>query len=441
MSDTLVTERGATRWFRPDDYGGSTGAPNFDRRRVAPRDPGKYRRDYEDRRDKRRYPNGRPGEPGYKPRRPKPVPQAKPLPFRERVPVPFGRAVERGVADPTMRPGVLRALARLLGRANPYLRALEIATDLADTVRPNGLLPPTLIDSSWSLCTDCLKPPPFTVIWAMSTSRPVGSAPCWGHSTNCFDGQNGSGHFPIGFPVPANVNAFFIAHARTGSAGQIVYDNKRRYARPPGVYTAQPPLAITVANYDLAVGPMPNPNAQRLLASEPNLAPPPPPPSSPPPQAAAPYKGVSFGPGGGAVVKPGRRVPPGKREKHNKNTGPAALAVALFKGLEAISEMAEVVDALYDALPSDVRARWDRKGRGLVDQAGQYGIDGADWKLQALYYNWSKVDGAQAVKNLINNAVQDKVHGGLHKHLPRNTGSALDPGFAGVEKLLQSIYL
>ena len=100
-----------------------------------------------------------------------------------------------------------------------------------------------------------------------------------------------------------------------------------------------------------------------------------------------------------------------------------AIGIALYKALDAVSESAEVVDAVYDALPKDVRKRWEKErfpdARWIRDKNtgewvrvgverpgdnfGQYGIDGADWKLQALYYNWHKVDVEKAIKNIIKN--------------------------------------
>lgn len=442
MSD-LVKERGATKWFRPSDYGANTGAKHLDKRRVEPRDPGEYRRDYEERRRERRYPNGRPGEPGYKPRNPrvpKPPVDAKPSPFRGRVPVPFGRAIERGLADPRTRGQLIRTFGRTLGRANQYWNAFENASMLIDALWPDPWQRPN-VDPRWSLCRDCNKAPPYSVTVFQTTARINDTPPCFGQSSNCLDAQNGSDAKPLGAVMPASSTGFYIAGARRNTAGIEVYDNKLRYARGRSSL-AQDHIAVMprLQWVDLAIGPMPNPNAQRQELAMPAFPPSPPaaPPAAPPP----PYMGVEFTPGRIRTVEPGRRRPPGKREKHNKNMGARATAVALFNALDGISESAEVIDALYQALPKSVRSKWDRKGRGLIDGAGQYGIDGADWKLQALWYNWSKIDAEQAVKNLINNGIQDKVHGGLHKHLPKNTGHALDPAFKGIEKGLgEFVYL
>lgn len=90
-----------------------------------------------------------------------------------------------------------------------------------------------------------------------------------------------------------------------------------------------------------------------------------------------------------------------------------------------ISEASELVDALYEALPEATKRRWEGKAkwfeydnvgdysddRGLLDNAGQYGILGADWKLQALYHNWHKVDLDKAFENIAVNSFEDALYG------------------------------
>ena len=134
---------------------------------------------------------------------------------------------------------------------------------------------------------------------------------------------------------------------------------------------------------------------------------------------------------------PGARRPAkGEKEKRVKSK-----IAALLNVVDNISELSEIVGALYESLPGGVQRRWegkakwfeydnlvlDRKRRGLLDNAGQYGLDGADWKLQALYYNWHLIDPDIAFRNLITNQTSDWINGHIHRKLPNNTGSALDP--------------
>lgn len=135
-------------------------------------------------------------------------------------------------------------------------------------------------------------------------------------------------------------------------------------------------------------------------------------------------------------VPPVQREPPQKGEKQRKViTKTKAIGIALYKALDAASESAEVVDAVYDALPDDVKKRWKREDRP-GDNFGQYGLGGADWKLQALYYNWHRVDVVQAIKNIIKNELQDRVIGGMQAVLPNNTGAAHSQGEKRLAKLL-----
>lgn len=160
------------------------------------------------------------------------------------------------------------------------------------------------------------------------------------------------------------------------------------------------------------------------------------------PAPASPEPGTKTGDIIKAPGRPHTRTPPRRREKE----APKALSRsgrqirAIFAALDALSEWSELVDALYDALPDDVKKRWgkDRDSRGLLDNAGQYGIDGADWKIQALWANWHRLDTAKAFRNIVKNEVQDKLLGLLNRNLPRNVGRAVDPGMKEFNAWLES---
>lgn len=126
-------------------------------------------------------------------------------------------------------------------------------------------------------------------------------------------------------------------------------------------------------------------------------------------------------------VPPANPAPPGPGVKERKNR----TTYIVLSILDKVSEGAEVVDALFDALPKEVKDRWGNckpvKSRGLIDQAGQYGIDNADCKLRALWHNWEKVDLEEAVENIVTNVIEDAIAGYAFKRLPRNLGSVGDP--------------
>lgn len=121
-----------------------------------------------------------------------------------------------------------------------------------------------------------------------------------------------------------------------------------------------------------------------------------------------------------------RAKPPDGVEENKGKSRSRAVAVAIMKGLDDISETAEIIDAIYGTLPEEIREQYEQDGRGLIDQAGQYGIDGADWKLQALYENWDRIDPNEAWKAIAKNIVEDQIHGLKNRHLP--------PGFNSADK-------
>lgn len=102
--------------------------------------------------------------------------------------------------------------------------------------------------------------------------------------------------------------------------------------------------------------------------------------------------------------------------------------------LDTVSELSEIVDAMFDALPPLTKYRWKQRARrlygnrGLLDNAGQYGIDGADWKLQAIWRNWDALDASDAWKNIARNVLNDLLHGKVHQGLDRAPGASRATG-------------
>lgn len=140
--------------------------------------------------------------------------------------------------------------------------------------------------------------------------------------------------------------------------------------------------------------------------------------------------------------KPFDQIQPNKNGNKDgkKRTG----LQSILRVLNAVSESAEVVDSVYQALPKSVKNKYDcdskgKSKRGLIDNAGQYGIDGADCKLAAIYNNFHKIDWHEAIKNIIANEIQDKVHGTVYKNVPRNIGHAVDGAMKEGDKALQAL--
>lgn len=142
--------------------------------------------------------------------------------------------------------------------------------------------------------------------------------------------------------------------------------------------------------------------------------------------------------GGAIVSRPGWRQPPRKREKHRKGKGPIAVGAALA---DSLSEGAEVVDALYEALPKKTQKKWScNRSAAFIDKAGQYGIDNADCKLKALYHNWHLVDADAAVRGIVANHLEDKFIGAIQKVIPRNSINAFEGGEKVVAKGLDALF-
>ncbi|MCY1672615.1 hypothetical protein OVA07_16580 [Novosphingobium sp. SL115] len=130
-----------------------------------------------------------------------------------------------------------------------------------------------------------------------------------------------------------------------------------------------------------------------------------------------------------------RRKPP-RNVRERKMRGPVMLGLMLA---DVISEGAEVVDAIFEALPKDVQKKWDcNRSAAFIDKAGQYGIDNADCKARALWHNWHKVDIVEAVRNIIANQIEDKLIGYLHKNAPRNLINAGEDGQKAYAELVKA---
>lgn len=219
-----------------------------------------------------------------------------------------------------------------------------------------------------------------------------------------------------------------------GFADRFMYSQVWWWTSPVGTTAQTQPVRYDVGGS--ALDAMPNPNLMRFLpgpATQQQPAPLAPGIEGWTNPANAPETwAFTYTPGGRYRSPVSKRVVPDD-PGHERKFVPRsrAIMVALFNALDTISESAEIVDSFYEALPKSVRTRWEAKHarpeQAFIDNAGQYGIDGADWKARALYYNWDKVDMDLAVRNIIKNAVEDRLLGDIHKRLPANTINALSP--------------
>ena len=113
--------------------------------------------------------------------------------------------------------------------------------------------------------------------------------------------------------------------------------------------------------------------------------------------------------------------PPGPNRKEQKvkmNGGSA-----LLRAIGALTETRDAINAVYDALPKDVKtADWVKnapKGqKGAIPEVSMKG------KLETLYKNFSKIDPVQAVANLAINAAEDAVIGRMSQRTQKNLNNS-----------------
>lgn len=468
-----VKEQGATRQL-PDFY--EKGRKHFDnrvppgeRKRVRPTRPKLPRpgdKDYVPRnpRSPKKWPGGLPPLPDGTPRR-KPDIAPVPLdqnPYKAR---PFG-GVKRA------RPNVGKMFGRAFKRANPFGRAFDIADFLDEWVLPPARALPYPVPNPGSGWVEYSRCPPLL------GKHDTGGTKTW--HLGCLSGQ---GRYPLPAPgiIEPPVQGDGIRDIRfglwkwNGSVDTERFSHVISWGRERSDPWVEPAL-ITTETMTLgpAMFPAPDPNVMRdapsiLPEREPGLDPewvlgvgeglghpsahdaaaeemervgvsvavvphynviditPPPAETddTTPPRPPRP--------------KPhGRRKPYGRRREIPKTKGSV---YAFFAALDALSEGAEVVDALFGALPEDVQKRWKRgrRTRPFIDTAGQYGIDGADWKMQAVWHNAHKVDPVEFWRNILANQTEDKLIGSLHRNLPRNFINANEDGQKAYAKLVREL--
>ena len=411
--------------------------------------------------------------------RPKPVEvpyRPDPRSTRPR-PLPWGPGNPSKVIDQTPKPvGLARKFARGINKYNQYARALDAAELLYDLA--SGIKPGVLNTEVYGM-TKCDGPYPPT--WSLTNAGywiALGDYDCNGYQQQNQAYGNGVWlqkaemespgvkTFPEGVNTP---NSLVIGYGYEGIG--------RWNEHSSWVKTDNRTSALTIVQSPEAFGPAvnvhPNPNVMRWADPDPqpvDLAVPDSPAwktsnywadavglenltktdlanalKTPIAYAFSTVEATGSAPGmppPPTVVRVPTtpRQPPEKYTRERKFISKSkALGIVLFKVLDKVSEAADVVDAVYEALPEKVRKRWPCKKRpGPVDNFGQYGIGGADCKAAAIYYNLHSVDVEQAVRNIIANQLEDAIYGGIHKHLPKQAGGdAMDESWKAFAKMLE----
>lgn len=358
-------------------------------------------------------------QPGWLPSNP-PAPSRPPsVPWHRPATVP---EVKRFIRKNWNKPGFDGALRPWFHRLPPA-RILEVIDFLDDLWRKQGGKFPKPVPNpgaGWRRTAYCLAYGPRASDQTWTTSGTPNSLET--NVENCLYGQFPSGYEPLGATVPDTANGLLLAYRYPTQIGDRMALSAI-YRRDPVSSNKSAP------DFVVGYGTPLNPNVYRYTPGvpEPDFRPADP---DKTPQAYIPEKErrrvFQTEPTGRVQrpIKPHARTapPPGtKEQKYISKT--KRLGIALFKILDGISETAEFIDAIYEALPESVKERWDRPDR-VGDSFGQYGLEGMDWKLQAIYHNFTKVDFELAIRNIVENGLQDALYGVIHKGLPNNAGNA-----------------
>lgn len=179
-------------------------------------------------------------------------------------------------------------------------------------------------------------------------------------------------------------------------------------------------------------GTTPHPQAPPNPGEVPAPAPPAPLPPDPRPGVPFPSPRTDFEQAANDVVggliggsPPHARQPPRRNERENKNQSRAAkLGIAGFRALDTFSELSEIGQAFWDALPEEVKKAARCRTKNL--QIGQYGAAINKCQLRAIINNWDKIDTNEAWKNIAKNLVEDMSIGEFHRWLAK----AYPPGIS-----------
>jgi hypothetical protein len=320
---------------------------------------------------------------------------------------PAGRRI---VGTIRMAGGALSRADEIASLAEPLMSKLSV--NLSHRTQPSG----------WSETGRCTSGPgglvTFPLYFFYSGSQP-------NNANNCLAGQGNVGAATSIGQCPVNYAGAVAARAATWTSS---YQHVIAYGRtiPARAIVKTIPTSMVAPKGFRTVEAMPHPALHRVA----NPTPQPRPWRSPRLRRdPRPYertltitRTIGRAPPRTPTVAAHKSAPPPANTKEQKTTL-RKFAAVLTKALDTVSEYAEIIDALYDALPDDVKDRWG-KGRKERpgDQAGQYGIDGADWKLQALYANWHRLDTEKAVLNIIKNEIEDRLHGASHKRKDKLLG-------------------
>lgn len=333
------------------------------------------------------------------------------------------RPVKPGIPANDNFPWRPRVLGRSFGRATPVGRLMD-AYDIGHAL---GVGIATLLNTheqrkrkhalQWTHVRVRKCPVPITHGPYSNQSAECGSPNYHSSSTSLQDNLN-SGTFPNG-PLANSDRIYYINITQPYQSWYARRLLAERWDRKASTSNAPLPVLDPVMVPGMPDADwMLDPNTQRQQPGDPV--------EQEPPEPERPPEQWRYQSDGRPSTRPHRREPPDRKTKERKAISRSArLGIALYKALDNLSEKAELVDVLFKALPEDVQRRWKR-GRDdrAADQFGQYGLEGSDWKAQALWHNWHKIDLEQAARGILQNFAEDSMIGMLQRGMPRNVVNA-----------------
>lgn len=116
--------------------------------------------------------------------------------------------------------------------------------------------------------------------------------------------------------------------------------------------------------------------------------------------------------------------PPPERTKERK--AKARNKGVVWRIVGAAGETGDFIRALHDALPP-----WAKRSRAWRDKDGKLRRRKADSMLRDLWDHWDELDIEQAIHNVLDNELQDRVIGKINQRVNRATETLLGTGYKG----------
>lgn len=267
--------------------------------------------------------------------------------------------------------------------------------------------------AGWQVCGSCASPGFRLWTGASYQDNGITSPTLCNSATACLSGQGILGKKP--FPSPVAPNDTFLRRydgylSGGGERGIVIMAwNRPANANNPIVPHSQPDwrnypdkwpshwpnIRGRTPTVPAVWPPLPGPPGR------PDVPPETPPMPKPPSDTRVEYPGLP-GSKPEVVTVPAVRQPPRPNEREKKFKGSSQTVQSIFRRLsrtkEAVSEMDDFIDTIFEALPK--RVQEELKGRKTPQG-----------KLQHIYKNWNKINWTEWLKNFVENWLEDKVMG------------------------------